>query len=229
MPEDKSDLPPLPYWDSDRIDRLLVTWRQTVEVQQHFNDLELRLRNLALTVLTAILGGAAYAFSQHMTIPADHLTLPMWSVGVLLVVLWLLGMHIGLEKTPWWMVVATVGSGVVFVILAVEYRWGSLRPFTSDVSVAAVVILVGMLVWFDFYLMDRMWYHRLLYGAVKQGMTIEDRLSRVLPEAKLTHRIGEESPIVVARYRVKMRSPHKVDFFYSVVGFVLLLLLFVSF
>ena len=43
-------------------------WRKTVEVQQHLNDLELRIRNYAVTILAAILGVAAYAVKETLQI-----------------------------------------------------------------------------------------------------------------------------------------------------------------
>lgn len=39
-------------------------WKQTVEVQKHFNDIELRVRGLALTALTFTLGAAAIAIKD---------------------------------------------------------------------------------------------------------------------------------------------------------------------
>lgn len=39
----------------------LEVWKTTIEVQQHFNDIEMKVRGLALTVLTATLGAAAVA------------------------------------------------------------------------------------------------------------------------------------------------------------------------
>lgn len=57
-----------PFLDkSPRRARLAVdVWKKTVDVQQHFNDLELRIRNFALTVLAAILGLAAYAVKEQL-------------------------------------------------------------------------------------------------------------------------------------------------------------------
>jgi phosphoglycolate phosphatase-like HAD superfamily hydrolase len=43
-------------------------WKKTVEVQQHFNDLELRIRNFALTIIAAVLGLAAYALKDNLKI-----------------------------------------------------------------------------------------------------------------------------------------------------------------
>jgi hypothetical protein len=54
-------------------------WKQTVEVQKHFNDIEMRVRGLALTALTFTLGAAAIAikdgtrvgvFSAHIQLAA---------------------------------------------------------------------------------------------------------------------------------------------------------------
>jgi hypothetical protein len=49
--------------DSSKL--LLEAWKQTVAVQQHFNDIELRIRNYAITLLGALFGVAAYAFKEH--------------------------------------------------------------------------------------------------------------------------------------------------------------------
>jgi hypothetical protein len=49
----------------DRNRVLIEAWKQTIQVQQHFNDLELRIRNYAITLLGALFGVAAYAFKEH--------------------------------------------------------------------------------------------------------------------------------------------------------------------
>jgi hypothetical protein len=45
--------------DEDELKIYVDLWKQTVEVQKHFNDIELRIRGLALTALTFTLGAAA--------------------------------------------------------------------------------------------------------------------------------------------------------------------------
>lgn len=50
-------------------------WKQTVTVQQHFNDLELRIRSLARTALTFTLGAAGVAAK-------DGFRIDMFGVGV---------------------------------------------------------------------------------------------------------------------------------------------------
>jgi phosphoglycolate phosphatase-like HAD superfamily hydrolase len=52
---------------------VIDVWKKTVDVQQHFNDLELRIRNYALTLLTGVLGLAAFALKEK--VPLDVLGL----------------------------------------------------------------------------------------------------------------------------------------------------------
>lgn len=47
--------------DDEVCSRYVDLWKQTVEVQQHFNDLEWRIRGLALTAATFALGASAVA------------------------------------------------------------------------------------------------------------------------------------------------------------------------
>jgi hypothetical protein len=47
--------------DDERCSGYIDLWKQTVEVQQHFNDLEWRIRGLALTAATFALGASAVA------------------------------------------------------------------------------------------------------------------------------------------------------------------------
>jgi hypothetical protein len=48
--------------NSDEVTELQVeAWKTTIGVQQHFNDIEMKIRALAITLLTAVLGVAALA------------------------------------------------------------------------------------------------------------------------------------------------------------------------
>jgi len=40
-------------------------WKISIDVQQHFNDLELRIRNLAVTLLVGVMGATAFALKEH--------------------------------------------------------------------------------------------------------------------------------------------------------------------
>jgi hypothetical protein len=139
----------------------LEVWKKTVDVQQHFNDLELRIRNLAVTVLGAILSLAAFSVEKTITI----------------------------------------------------------RLYERTVPVAVLLVIVALITWGAFYLMDRHWYHRLLIGAVKHGLEIE----KLLPGASLTKAIGDESPIKIGNRQI--RSTNKMDLFYSLIGAALIVLI----
>ncbi len=147
----------------DRVSIAVDIWKKTVDVQQHFNDLELRIRNYAVTVLAAMLGLAAYGLRENLQ--------------------------------------ATV--------------------FGVRTSVAAALLYSAILPWSAFYLMDRHWYHRLLYGAVHHGQRIERRWQRILPEMALTDSIGEHSPIKIGK--ITLHSRHKMSLFYWA-GIALLIL-----
>lgn len=47
--------------ENERCSQYVDLWKQTVQVQQHFNDLEWRIRGLALTAATFALGASAVA------------------------------------------------------------------------------------------------------------------------------------------------------------------------
>ena len=93
-------------------------WKQSVEVQMHFNDIEWRIRGLALTVATFALGAAGVAAKD--------------------------GTRVG------------------------------------PVSLGALVIVIGLLLWYAFYFVDRVWYHPLLKACVTQGNEVEEILTRGL-------------------------------------------------
>jgi hypothetical protein len=43
-------------------------WKTAIDVQQHFNQLELQIRNFAVTLLAAVIGAMAFAFKEHYVI-----------------------------------------------------------------------------------------------------------------------------------------------------------------
>ena len=52
------------YSKSELVERTVSVWEKTIDVQQHFNDLCLRIRNYAITVLAAILGISALSLKE---------------------------------------------------------------------------------------------------------------------------------------------------------------------
>lgn len=45
---------------------VISIWGKTIDVQQHFNDIELRIRNIALTAFTFIIGGIGYLEKEDL-------------------------------------------------------------------------------------------------------------------------------------------------------------------
>jgi len=43
-------------------------WKTAIDVQQHFNQLELQIRNFAVTLLAAVVGAMAFAFKEHYVV-----------------------------------------------------------------------------------------------------------------------------------------------------------------
>lgn len=62
---------------------LIELWKKTVEVQQHFNDLELRIRNYALIVVGALLALGGYALRETLTVAVLG-----WSGSVAGLIVW---------------------------------------------------------------------------------------------------------------------------------------------
>src|SRR6266566_3484878 len=44
----------------------LEIWKKTIDVQQHFNDLELRIRNYAVTILVAVMGAVGLTAGKSL-------------------------------------------------------------------------------------------------------------------------------------------------------------------
>ncbi|WP_422004016.1 hypothetical protein [Roseivirga pacifica] len=66
---------------------LLELWKTAVDVQMHFNDLSLRVRNYMITVLGAIFIAVAYLYKENITISLFEFTL---NAGIILAFIGLL-------------------------------------------------------------------------------------------------------------------------------------------
>jgi hypothetical protein len=161
---------PQPMSPDELVKQYVELWKKTVEVQQHFNDLEWRIRGLALTAATFALGAAGVAAKD-----------------------------------------GTAYYGF---------------------SLGAMILLVGLILWYGFYFADRYWYHPLLIGSVKHGSKLENELKKYLPEAGLTDAISDESPQTPSKVEFwaprkkatgKMHSTDKLNGFY-IIGAVALVL-----
>ncbi len=142
----------------DAVEANIEIWKKTVDVQQHFNDLELRIRNFALIVTGAFLGLGGYAMKD-----------------------------------------------------------GGFADFGGyQISSAALIIGASLLPLCAFYLMDRLWYHRLLDGAVKAGIDAEGELLKFGIKVKLGTHIKNVSPFKLWIFGKDIHSRHKMDGFYGI-------------
>ncbi|MER6285277.1 hypothetical protein [Streptomyces sviceus] len=151
----------------DHIPHYLEMWKQTISVQQHFNDIGWRIRGLALTALTFALGAAAVAAREKSTI----------------------------------------------------------QIFGAHIQLSACILILGLILWFSFYFVDQVWYHRLLLGAVKHGESLEMALRTKMPEAGLTKAISDNSPYTVNLKETSftIHSSAKMRIFYWIGGLTLII------
>lgn len=151
-------------------------WKKIVDVQQHFNDLELRIRNFALIVTGAFLGLGGYAIKDG----------------------------------------------------------GFTHIAGRDISSASIIIGASLIPLCAFYLMDRLWYHRLLDGAVKAGVEAEEQLNskHELADGRgtcqisvnLGNSIKEKSPFKLWLFGGMIHSRHKMDGFYGLLAVAIIAL-----
>jgi phosphoglycolate phosphatase-like HAD superfamily hydrolase len=76
---DLFDFQPFVDRSDDKLKLGLEAWKVTVEVQKHFNDLEMRIRNYALTLITATLAAAGLTFKEDIRLNVFSWNLPLGS------------------------------------------------------------------------------------------------------------------------------------------------------
>jgi hypothetical protein len=124
----------------------LEAWKKTIDVQQHFNEICMRIRN----------------------------------------------------------VFATLIAGLFALIGILETRSNDIYISVSCLEVHALLFVIAAIFGVSvlFYFMDRHWYHRLLVGAVMNGLEVESYLSKVAPGFQLTSKIGDNSALDISKNRV---------------------------
>jgi hypothetical protein len=166
----------------ERRKEIVEIWKTVVSVQQHFNDIEMRIRSVFITILLALFA----------------------SIGFFL------------DK----------GIGFQFWVIKIQF--------------STIIPLFGVLGASLFYFIDRYWYHRLLYGAVIHGISIETTYETEIPELALSAAIGKQSPYAPDRFtglfaRLLVRedrflktgrihSDGKIELFYKSVMLILFLI-----
>jgi len=131
---------------SERREEIVEVWKTIVEVQKHFNDIEMRIRSLFITMVLAVAAAQGFLMDKGLSI-----------------------------------------------------KFGD-----TKILYATFIPLLGVIATFLFYFMDRYWYHRLLIGAVKHGIKIEEKYAAEMPELGLSASIGEASPIKLKRWITRL-------------------------
>ncbi len=52
--------------DEKEINNCIEIWKKTVDVQQHFNDLEMRIRNFAITIIGVLIAAVGFTYQQGL-------------------------------------------------------------------------------------------------------------------------------------------------------------------
>lgn len=119
----------------------------------------------------------------------------------------------------------------------------SLDLFGRWTNPAFLVPVVGAVIWISFWFTDAGWFHKLLVGAVMDGIRLEKLLKEHGIHAALGSAIGDASPIrfykkqkradflnkvpkTPRRYRgadAKLHSKHKLNLFYSAITLLLVI------
>jgi phosphoglycolate phosphatase-like HAD superfamily hydrolase len=102
---------------------VIEIWKKIIDVQQHFNDLALRIRNIAITMFTFIIGGIGYAEKEKLALKFECFDIPY---STFLSAMGLLIMFAFFYMDRAWYHKLLVGS--VKQGLDLEKKWGTLIP-----------------------------------------------------------------------------------------------------
>jgi hypothetical protein len=58
-------------------DQIIDIWKTSIDVQQHFNDLELRIRNFAVTLLVTVIGATAFSLKERYVVSMGGINFPL--------------------------------------------------------------------------------------------------------------------------------------------------------
>lgn len=108
---------------------------------------------------------------------------------------------------------ALLGAG------ALAFRFGGyVHIGERSVSVALVFVMVALLVWLAFYVMDRFWYHELLRATVRyaEGLSFPAQAAGLTVPLDMSTRIKEAN-----RRSLGVSGGAKVSFFYVLVAVAL--------
>ncbi|WP_144394821.1 hypothetical protein [Pleionea sediminis] len=68
--------------DNNKLELTLKAWEKTVDVQMHFNDLCLKVRSFAMSILGVMLGGAAISYRYGGDVVMSSLSFPIAAIFI---------------------------------------------------------------------------------------------------------------------------------------------------
>lgn len=120
---------------------VLEIWKKTIEVQQHFNDIELRIRNFAVTGFTFILTGMGFLYKENSVIMLFGATIQSASILGLLGCT-VIGLFWFMDKV--WYHRLLLGS--VYHAMIIEDRWKHILPefnLSNSIKNVSAVKMLG--------------------------------------------------------------------------------------
>jgi len=116
-----------------------------------------------------------------------------------------------------WRIRALALTAITFTLGATGFAYVNAGSSSAlgPISVAALVPVLGLILWIAFWFMDALWFHRLLQGAVDEGTRLERLLRSVGVRVNLGGSIGKASAIGWAH------STEKLHIFYAWIALAL--------
>lgn len=138
-------------------------WKKSIDTQMHFNDIEIKIRGIVVSILLATFAAAGVAIRYNLNLFLHDFKIPL--------------------------------SSCLF-----------------GVSSIGVFLL---------WMMDYLWYHKLLYGAVAHALNIENRYRRNIPDLSLSNEIKKSSSGFKLLWIIPFSSKIRLCLFYWIIIIVL--------
>ena len=61
-------MPPPTRPSHEEIEQKIEIWKKIIDVQQHFNDIEMRIRNYALTIMGAFVAAIGFTLKEKLVL-----------------------------------------------------------------------------------------------------------------------------------------------------------------
>jgi len=155
-------------FSDENLTNTVDVWKKTIDVQMHFNDIELKIRQFAISFTTLLLGG-------------------------------------------------------FFALRGTNKIVESLPLGNYNISTISIAFFSTALIWLIFYFMEHVWYHPLLLGAVKEGINLEEQISKKTQKNGLTRTIGKNSSTKFL-WEWELRSTDKSNIFYLGITSILVII-----